>query len=283
MKSHTRKSKTMKTMKKRGGNYATGAPLSAQAYYVPEYVSSDDCAIINRPGAILSNPNPALAQTVMAGGQFTAPAYYPNQYNSSYKGMNNCKAMAPYGSIQSNPRPNLAQIAMGGRRSSRRTRKGGCGCGIRRGGGRSKGSKGSKSSKNRKLRKTQRGGRYMVDTSSSIGGDGPVMVPTYSSIPCEGHVAMPINPVNPATFVDNGNPEINMHGVRPAFIQAGGNPVAGSHPLAYEAPRAGFSFYPNIAQGEPLQPGLVPYQNVIPQQAPCTTGCGQAIAAINKH
>jgi hypothetical protein len=93
---------------------------------------------------------------------------------------------------------------------------------------------------------------------------------------------MPINPANPSALMNIGNPDINMHGIRPAFIQAGGSPVVGSHPLAYEAPRAGFSFYPNIAQGEALKPGLVPYQNVVPQQAPCTTSCGQAIAAINK-
>jgi hypothetical protein len=146
-------------------------------------------------------------------------------------------------------------------------RKVGGSCGMRKGG----------------ARKTQKGGRYSVELSSSIGGDGPVMVPSYPSIPCEGHRVMPINPVNPSSFVDNGNPDINMHGLRPAFIQNGGNPVAGSHPLAYEAPRAGFSFYPNIAQGEALKPGLIPYQNVVQQAAPCTTGCGQAIAAINKQ
>ena len=267
--------KQMKQMKKRGGGFTTGSPLSQQAYYVPEYISKDDCYNAVRPGAIPSNPNPDLAQTPMAGG---------------YRAMNNCKAMAPIGSIQSNPRPNLAQTPMAGGNNSRR-KYGGCGCGLKYGGmhknkqTRRKYTLRNKSKKSKKSRKYGRkvGGRYAIEPSTSIGGDGPIMVPTYSSIPCEGHRAMPINPANPSAFVDAGNPEINLHGVRPAFIQTGGNPVVGSHPLAYEAPRAGFSFVPNIAQGEPLKPGMIPYENVVPQVSPCIHNCGHAIATINKQ
>lgn len=252
MKSRTKKNNKMKKNKKAGGGFTTGPALSTQAYYVPQYVSMNDCYDITRPGFLVANPNPELAQTPMAGG---------------FKRMNNCKALAPIGSIQSNPRPNLAQSA-GGKRPRRKTgrRTGGCGCGLKWGGAR----------KTRKYgRKT--GGRYMVEATNSIGGTGPVMVPAYTSIPCEGHRAMPINPANPSAFVDNGNPDINLHGIRPAFIQTGG-----SHPLAYEAPRAGFTFYPNIAQGEPLKPGMVPYEIVAPQATPCSTNCNRAIVAINK-
>jgi hypothetical protein len=64
----------------------------------------------------------------------------------------------------------------------------------------------------------------------------------------------------------------------------GGGPAAGAHPLAYDVPRAGFSFVPNIRQGVELNPGQIPYEEVIPQEQACTNvTCGAAIADINKH
>jgi hypothetical protein len=62
--------------------------------------------------------------------------------------------------------------------------------------------------------------------------------------------------------------------------------VGGEHPLAYTAPRAGFSFIPNISQGQTLNPGQIPYQVVVPadgsDSASCGLTCGQAITQINK-
>lgn len=124
-----------------------------------------------------------------------------------------------------------------------------------------------------------KGGRYTIDASQSIGGDGPNVAPIFSRFPCESARAMPLNPTLPSMLGNGPIPDVNVSGLKPAFIQKGGAPVS----LAYAAPRAGFSFTPNIAQGANLNPGQIPYNVVVPQQ---TTGvnvpCSKAIANINK-
>jgi hypothetical protein len=99
---------------------------------------------------------------------------------------------------------------------------------------------------------------------------------------------MPLNPVSATALGDSPNPEVFVSGLRPAFIggsrrrrQRGGAAYTPA-PLAYTAPRAGFTFVPNISQGQTLNPGQIPYQEVVPQHDNCGTTCGTAIAAINK-
>jgi hypothetical protein len=74
--------------------------------------------------------------------------------------------------------------------------------------------------------------------------------------------------------------------IKPGVVQAGGQLRGDEHPLAYTAPRAGFAFFPNISQGQTLNPGQIPYQVVVPvdgsNSASCGLTCGQAIAQINK-
>jgi hypothetical protein len=233
------------TRRKTGGGWSQGDALSKNAYYVPEYKSYNDCAY-SRPGSIQSNPNPELAQTPMAGGS----------------------------------KKNRKQT--GGRRSTRskcRKHKGGCGC-MLKGGARKKNG----GSRNRRKRVGTcgyygaRGGRYQMDTASSIGGNGPIVAPIYSRIPCESARPMPLNPTMPTLLGNSPNPDVNVSGLKPAFIQAGGAPLS----LAYDAPRAGFSFIPNIAQGQPLNPGMIPYNEVVSQQTGCSKTCGASIAHINK-
>jgi hypothetical protein len=306
------KSSTRRTRKVRGGGWSIGPSLSQNAYYVPEYKSTNDCAQAQRPGFIQVIPNPELAQTKMAGAGRRGGS------------RNNCSPAKPIGSIQSNPRPNLAQTSMaggfgcgkrfsgggcgmkmrGGGCCGKTMRGGGCGkmrgggccgkmyggsCGKMRGGscGKMRGGscgkmRGGTRKGSRNSRRTMKGGRYVIDTSQSIGGDGPNVAPIYSNFPCEAQRAMPLNPTLPTLLADNPVPDVNVSGLRPAFIMKGGNFTNG-HPLAYTAPRAGFSFTPNISQGQKLDPGQIPYEEVVPQVDTCTTAsCGQALAAINK-
>jgi len=230
------------TRRKTGGGWSQGDALSKNAYYVPEYKYFNDCGASSRPGSIQSNPNPALAQTPMAGGSKQTK--------------------------RSNRKQNKKQ-------------KGGCGC-LLNGGARKTYKKKKGGSRNRRRVGTcgyygARGGRYQIDTTQSIGGDGPNMAPIYSSVPCEAARHMPINPTQITQLGDSPNPDVNVSGLRPAFIQAGGSN------LAYNAPRAGFSFTPNISQGQILNPGMIPYNEVVPQTFACSKTCGAALANINKQ
>ena len=134
----------------------------------------------------------------------------------------------------------------------------------------------------RSTKRAQKGGRYGMDLSDSVGGTGPVMAPVFAHVPCEAHRPMPLNPTLPSGFVQIPDPDVNVDGLKPAFIQAGGG-GGPQHPLAYIAPKASFAFTPNIAQGATLNPGQIPYQEVVPVQDNCAGAtCTTAIAAINK-
>ena len=237
----TRSRRATRRAGKRGGGWSQGPALSQTAYYVPEYKMYSECYPMDRPGMIQSNPNPALAQTAMAGG--------------------------------------------------------GCGCGMIRGGSRRRqrllrrkrtGTCGYYGARGGRRTRKQRGGRYGVDPSTSVGGDGPNVAPTWAHVPCEAHRPMPLNPVSATALGNSPNPEVFVSGLRPAFIggsrrrrQRGGAAYTPA-PLAYTAPRAGFTFVPNIAQGQVVGAGQIPYEVVVPQHDDCGATCGTAIAAINK-
>lgn len=302
------KPSTRRTRKVNGGGWSMGDSLSKNAYYVPEYKSTDDCAVAQRPGFIQAIPNPELAQIKMAGGRRSRT----RKGGASRNHYTNCAPAKPIGSIQSNPRPNLAQAPMaggcgcamkmrgggcgmkmrgggcgmkmrGGCGCAMKMRGGGCGCAMKmRGGGCGMKMRGGTRKASRLSRRTMKGGRYVIDTTQSIGGTGPNVAPVYSNFPCEGHRAMPLNPTLPSLLADSPVPDVNVGGLKPAFIMKGGNFTNG-HPLAYTAPRAGFSFTPNISQGQKLDPGQIPYEEVLAQVDTCSTAsCGQALAAINK-
>lgn len=255
---------------KRGAGWGQGPPLSPAAYYVPEYKSTSNCYNMARPGAIQSNPDPAKAQTPMAGGLGrVAPRRRVSRSSSRRKtvrGGGGC-GMKPYGG--------------GRRRVTRRSmRGGGCGCMKMIGGG----CGCMKMMGGRRATRRHRGGRFAVDVSQSIGGDGPNVAAMHSSIPCEAHRAMPLNPTEAGMLTSAPDLDVNVSGLRPGAAMFGGGAPAGEHPLAYTAPSAGFSFTPNIKQGLELNPGQIPYQEVVPQNSLCTSStCDAAIAAINKQ
>ena len=240
---------------RRGGGWSQGPALSQQAYYVPEYKMYSECYPMDRPGMIQSNPNPALAQTPMAGG-----------------GCGLMRGGAGCGLMRGGAGCGVMRGGKTRRRSIRRSRTGTCGYYGARGG--------SKRSK-KTGRKTQRGGRYGIDVGSSVGGDGPNVAPVTAHVPCEAHRPMPINPTSAMMLTQAPNPDVMVGSLRPAYIKAGGAAYTPA-PLAYTAPRAGFTFQPNIAQGQVLYPGQIPYEEVVSQQTGCGATCGSAIAAINK-
>ncbi len=147
--------------------------------------------------------------------------------------------------------------------------------------------------KKNKTRRNLKGGRYGIDPSVSVGGDGPNVAPMTAHVPCEAYRPMPINPHHPTDLVSAPETGIHFAGLSPGAVLKGGarrkhkGGLRGDeHPLAYTAPRAGFTFFPNIAQGQTLNPGQIPYQVTVPvdgsNSAACGLTCGQAIADINK-
>lgn len=93
--------------------------------------------------------------------------------------------------------------------------------------------------------------------------------------------------INQATAAPVSGIQVNSSPViKPGVIQAGGMLRGDEHPLAYTAPTAGYTFFPNISQGQTLNPGQIPYQVVVPvdgsDSASCGQTCGAAIAEINK-
>jgi len=194
-----------------GGGWAQGPALSKNAFYVPEYISTSDCVDIARPGSIQSSANPSLAQTPMAGGR-------------SRKSRQRVSGRCGCGLLHGGNRRSLRSSGGG----CGIMRGGGCGCAFQRGGGSCPYAKyGGK----RITRRNQKGGRYGMDVADSIGGTGPVMAPVFSHVPCEAPRPMPLNPTLPSGFTHVADPDVNVDGIRPAFIQAGGG--AGDHPLAY--------------------------------------------------
>ena len=286
--------------KKNGGGWAQGPALSPEQYYLSEYKAYTDCYPMSRPGSIQSNPNPDLAQISMAGGRSRTRKSRQNKRNSKTAkvGGSTCKEYF---------------LTRGGKRQL-----GGCGC-MMKGGvyGQCPFAKnsfncpykqGGKRNTKRNNKKLIKGGRYMVDTASSIGGDGPNVAPIISSFPCEGYKPMPINPHQPDQLVSAPESDVHFAGLSPGAVLKGGKRSdkkrsdkkrstkkqkrndrkqnGGNHPLAYTAPRAGFSFFPNIAQGQTLNPGQIPYEVVVPtdgsDSASCGKSCGDAMVEINK-
>lgn len=262
-----------------------GPALSDTAYYVAENKSFNDCYALARPGSIQSNPNPELAQTKMAGGRKTMKRRGGLKRGGScgLKRGGSCGLQRAgscglqRGGVCGLQRGGSCGCAMrkslkkGGKRKTTKKQRGGFSCAMKRGGSRNsrQGTCGYYGA---------RGGRYTIDSSQSIGGDGPNVAPLRSNFPCEAARPMSLNPVIPTMLADSPSPDVNVSGLRPAFIQAGGAPLS----LAYNAPRAGFSFMPNISQGQVVNPGQIPYNNVVPQQTTGAGSCGQAINLINK-
>jgi len=275
---------------KNGGGWSQGPPLSPNSYYLTEYKSFTDCYDQARPGQIQSNPNPALAQVAMAGGNKRASrraqrgGVCPLQRGGVCPMQRGGVCPMQRGGVCPMQRGGACPYMRGGacpymRGGACPYMRGGCGCGLKLGGGKKK----TRNSRVKKAKRTMRGGRYGFDVSQSIGGDGPIVAPTVAHVPCEGHHPTPLNPTVPSMLGNPASPDVSVAGLRPAFIQGGGGMPGGGHPLAYTAPTASYSFMPNIAQGQVINPGQIPYNEVVgaPLDSACISDCASAIKAIS--
>ena len=166
------------------------------------------------------------------------------------------------GQLFNEPNTALAQASMAGGRRSRRQRGGACGCSAMQSAGR----------RNRNTRKHGGGYAYAVDTSVSVGGNGPNVAPLYSSVPCDARGGSP-NPYNPVAFPDprapadlySATPNTTLPSVQAGGAYSTGNDwsaecykAPGSSLPTYEAQTAGFDFYPSTAKGGVLSDGVTP-------------------------
>jgi hypothetical protein len=220
-----------KSNKRNGGGWSQGPPLSTDQYYLTEYKSYSECYPQVRPGFIQSNPNPELAQTPMAGGK-------KSRHRTRKVGGSSCReyfatrggskrGVSRRGGCGCLLKGGACPFMKGGNRRSRKiggsscreyfaTRGGSCSlkggaCPFMKGGNQKK-----------LTQKKIKGGRYMIDTGSSIGGDGPNVAPINSSIPCEAYRPMPINPHQPNELISGPDPDLRFAGLSPGAALKGG-------------------------------------------------------------
>ncbi len=182
-----------------------------------------------------------------------------------------CAFPARPGQLVSQPDVALAQVAMaggyrsGGKRSwgkSRRNRGmsgGDCGCTKMRGGTR------------RNMRRMS-GGVYAVDTSQSVGGTGPNVMPVYAAVPCDARAGAFANATTVAGFNPDPRAPVTLYSLTAnqsggASVGTGVSGATGSLIPVYNAPVAGFTFAPSNAGGSPLPAGVTVFNEVVPQVA----------------
>jgi hypothetical protein len=176
-----------------GGGWSQGPPLSPEQYYLTEYKSYSECYPQARPGSIQSSPNPELAQTPMAGGKKSRRQRNKRSKNSRKVGGSSCKEYFA-------------------------TRGGSCSsCALMRGGSSCREYFATRGGK-----RAVKGGRYMVDPASSVGGNGPNVNSVVSSIPCEGYRPMSINPHQPSDLISGPDPDLKFAGLSPGAALKGG-------------------------------------------------------------
>jgi len=262
--------------RKHGGGYELGSPLvpfdvkndNSFQIKVPVNQSYSDCTIPARPGQLYYQPNPELAQVVMAGGKQRrdtkkrnhsggkfAGELYPVNTPDSYKvdltigqGFPNCGNANIPRTIMAQANPALAQSTMmGGRFKTTRKQK-------------------------------QRGGSrgFAVQPSISVGGNGPNVAALNQPIPCDiragsmnplSHSVGPLDPRAPADLYSatpnqSGGAYSTGNGFSPLCYMAPGSSLP-----VYPAQTAGFEFRPSTENGGTLPDGVTAYMNVVPRNA----------------
>ena len=211
---------------KRGGGFSAGpallpVPVDDWTYAQKQLINNpySDCAIPSRTGQLFNQPNPDLAQVIMAGGKRRNgrrtrrshggvlpppsangtwgkwdPPLNPDLAQAAMAGgnwtynQNLSLAQTPMvgGTWSYNQNLDLAQTPMAG---------GGCGCSAMRGG--ACGCSVPKPWSGGRRRRTQRkmrGGSYRavdVFPGVSVGGDGPNVAPLHAGVPCDGRAGSP--------------------------------------------------------------------------------------------
>jgi hypothetical protein len=199
----------------------------------------------------------------------------------------------------------------GRRRRGRKSRRvgGGCGCGLpaMNGGGCGCGMPRMNGGKRRGTKKHRGGGTYgfATDPNYSIGGNGPIAVPEYNPVPCDGIIS-PTHALNPpGPFLPDPRAPADLYslyptpaateptGYVPASLQSGGRRTRrnrnrkvrggeyssgnaypercyhapGSSLPVYNASTAGFFFSPSTDKGVFEPDGVTGYMEVNPTAA----------------
>jgi len=146
----------------------------------------------------------------------------------NHLGYNDCYFNARPGELFNYPNLPLIQTPMaGGRRKSRRMRRrgGGCGCMPQMGG--------------RRTRRMAGGGTngFSTDPNNIIGGNGPIAVPTYDPVPCDGRISAvhALNP--PGPFLEDPRAPADLYSLYPNPPAT--PPVGYSPELLYPSASAG--------------------------------------------
>jgi hypothetical protein len=145
----------------------------------------------------------------------------------NHLGYNDCYFNARPGELFNYPNLPLIQTPMaGGRRKSRRARRGGgCGCMPQMGG--------------RRTRRMAGGGTngFSTDPNNIIGGNGPIAVPTYDPVPCDGRISAvhALNP--PGPFLEDPRAPADLYSLYPNPPAT--PPVGYSPELLYPSASAG--------------------------------------------
>ena len=234
----------------------------------------NDCYFNARPGELFNQVTAqslATAQTPMVGGRRGRKSLRRRRMNGRSRIGGGCGCGLP---------------SMSG---------GGCGCMAQRGGKRS-----------RRNRKHRGGGTYgfATDPNYSIGGNGPIAVPEYNPVPCDGIIS-PTHALNPpGPFLPDPRAPADLYslyptpatteptGYVPASLQSGGKRrsrrnrkvrggeyssgnaypercyhAPGSSLPVYNASTAGFFFSPSTDKGVFEPDGVTGYMEVNPTAA----------------
>jgi hypothetical protein len=238
-----------------------------------------------------------------AGGYLVGSPILPDApyVGAEYKAYEECGDFLRPGQIQGVANPEIAQTTgmVGGN----------CGCnGFPKRGGKRGGKKSRKSARKntRKHRKTQRGGRFGVDVSQSVGGTGPVVAPFYTATACDlragswnpnavgglladtrasvgysltpnqggqsgGGVSMSdyaITQAGGAYTLSPASLPVEQVPQQPApAVDASCYKAPGSGLPVYPAESAGFRFEPSNGTGATLPAGVAAYNQVVPYAA----------------
>ena len=244
--------------RKRGGGFSTGPallpiPTDDWSYTQKELVNQpyDDCAIPSRTGQLFNQPNPGLAQVVMAGGGAANswgtwdPALNPELAQRAMAGGAGWDYKPNLGPIQTpmagggwdyKANLDLIQTPMAGgacgcsvppafvggrRKSTRRMRGGACPCMMQSAGKR-------KNRNNRRTFRKMRGGMWRavaVDPSVSVGGDGPNVAALHAGVPCDARAGTP-NMLSNDMYMPDPRAPTDVYSLTPnqqaPSVQAGG-------------------------------------------------------------
>lgn len=144
------------------------------------HLGYNDCYFNARPGELFNQPNLPLIQTPMAGGKRSRRKSYRARRGGGCMGaMRGGGCMAPM-------------------------RGGGCGCMPQMGG-------------RRRTRRMAGGGTngFSTDPNYIIGGNGPIAVPTYDPVPCDGRISAvhALNP--PGPFLEDPRAPADLYSLYP--------------------------------------------------------------------